>query len=168
MMWGRLMNILQNKKLISYGALIFTSLLLIDIIIKNYIYNNIYVPIYITSFFNIDFVLNRGVSFGIFSNLDINQYVFLIINIIVIIFLYFIFIKDSVKFFIAWVVISAGAIGNAVDRVLYNGVVDFLDFHMFNIHFPSFNTADVYITLGIIYIIYIDFKNYLIKKYENK
>lgn len=162
------MNFSINKKNIILPATLFLLLLIFDILTKYFIYNNIYVPIYITSFFNIDFVLNKGVSFGFLSNYGLDQYIFLVANILIVVTLYFLFAKQSIQSFYGWVLISCGAFGNAIDRGLYGGVVDFLDFHLIGTHFPSFNLADVYITCGIIYIIYIDFKNYLIKKYENQ
>ena len=49
--------------------------------------------------------------------------------------------------------VLGGALGNVIDRVLYGYVVDFLDFHWMEIHFPAFNAADSAITLGAICLI---------------
>lgn len=46
--------------------------------------------------------------------------------------------------------IIAGSLGNLCDRVYLHKVVDFVDFHLGNWHFPTFNGADSYITLGIL------------------
>lgn len=46
--------------------------------------------------------------------------------------------------------IIAGSLGNLCDRVYLHKVVDFVDFHLGNWHFPTFNCADSYITLGIL------------------
>ena len=51
-------------------------------------------------------------------------------------------------FAFALALILGGAIGNVIDRVLYGYVVDFLDFHWRNWHFPAFNVADSAITVG--------------------
>jgi signal peptidase II len=49
--------------------------------------------------------------------------------------------------------ILGGAIGNVVDRVMHGYVVDFLDFHLAERHFPAFNVADSAITIGAICLI---------------
>ena len=49
--------------------------------------------------------------------------------------------------------VLGGALGNVIDRVLYGYVVDFLDFHWMEMHFPAFNAADSAITLGAICLI---------------
>jgi hypothetical protein len=49
--------------------------------------------------------------------------------------------------------ILGGAVGNVVDRIIHGHVIDFLDFHLRNTHFPAFNVADCAITLGAILLI---------------
>jgi signal peptidase II len=44
--------------------------------------------------------------------------------------------------------ILGGAIGNVIDRIVHGYVVDFLDFHWRNMHFPAFNVADTAISIG--------------------
>ena len=51
-------------------------------------------------------------------------------------------------FSFAMACILGGAIGNVIDRLLHGYVVDFLDFHWRNTHFPAFNVADSAITIG--------------------
>jgi signal peptidase II len=46
--------------------------------------------------------------------------------------------------------ILGGALGNVIDRLRYDAVVDFLDFHWAGAHFPAFNVADSAITLGVV------------------
>ena len=50
--------------------------------------------------------------------------------------------------------ILSGAVGNLIDRVRYQEVVDFLDFHLFSYHWPAFNIADSAITIGIGLMVY--------------
>ena len=52
--------------------------------------------------------------------------------------------------------ILGGAIGNVYDRIFYKAVPDFLDFHIGNFHWFIFNVADIFITLGIIFMIIIE------------
>ena len=63
--------------------------------------------------------------------------------------------------------ILGGAIGNIFDRIFYKAVPDFLDFHIGNFHWFIFNVADIFITLGVIFMIIIEITgNNKNKKYE--
>ena len=52
--------------------------------------------------------------------------------------------------------ILAGALGNVYDRIIYNAVPDFIDFHIGNFHWFIFNVADIFITLGVIFMIFLE------------
>ena len=52
--------------------------------------------------------------------------------------------------------IMGGAIGNVFDRIIYKAVPDFIDFHVGNFHWFIFNFADIFITLGVIFMIYFE------------
>ena len=52
--------------------------------------------------------------------------------------------------------ILGGAIGNFYDRVFYQAVPDFIDFHIGNLHWFIFNVADIFITLGVIFMIFLE------------
>ena len=52
--------------------------------------------------------------------------------------------------------ILGGAIGNVIDRIIYNAVPDFIDFHIGEFHWFIFNIADVFISLGIIFMIFLE------------
>ena len=63
--------------------------------------------------------------------------------------------------------ILGGAIGNVYDRIFYGAVPDFIDFHIGNFHWFIFNVADIFITLGVIFMIIIEITgNNKNKKYE--
>jgi signal peptidase II len=49
----------------------------------------------------------------------------------------------------AYAMILGGAIGNAIDRLVFGSVTDFLDFHLLGWHWPAFNVADVAICVGV-------------------
>jgi signal peptidase II len=49
--------------------------------------------------------------------------------------------------------IFGGALGNIFDRFFHQGVLDFIDLHIYNWHYPAFNLADSFIVIAIIYII---------------
>ena len=53
--------------------------------------------------------------------------------------------------------IAGGALGNFYDRVLNKAVPDFIDFHIGNFHWFIFNIADIFITIGVIFMILMEF-----------
>jgi signal peptidase II len=104
----------------------------------------------ITSFFSLGLVYNKGISFGLFNNLPYSNYLFLLISIFIIGFLLG-WIKKSTnsKEILALGLIIGGAVGNVIDRIIYPGVVDFLEFHWRGYYWPSFNIADSAICIGV-------------------
>ena len=55
--------------------------------------------------------------------------------------------------------ILGGALGNVYDRIFYGAVPDFIDFHIGNFHWFIFNVADIFITLGIIFMVMLEIKD---------
>ena len=53
----------------------------------------------------------------------------------------------------AFSLIIGGALGNFYDRIFFNAVPDFIDLHIGNFHWFTFNFADIFITLGVILIL---------------
>ena len=60
----------------------------------------------------------------------------------------------------ALIMIFGGALGNVFDRILYKAVPDFIDFHVGNFHWFIFNIADIFITLGVFFMIIIELSFY--------
>lgn len=149
--------------------LIIIFLVLIDqcmkICISKIMLNNRFGDIQLLPFLNIVFVRNTGVSFGIFSDWGmLGRYFFSIFSIVVGCFLILLAIFNDTKVFrISLGLISSGALGNAIDRVYFGGVIDFIDFFIYNLHWPAFNFADIFITLGVILLL---FDNIFYKKNE--
>jgi signal peptidase II len=54
------------------------------------------------------------------------------------------------------ILIFSGALGNFYDRIFYQAVPDFIDFHINNFHWFIFNLADIYITLGVLFMIVLE------------
>ena len=69
--------------------------------------------------------------------------------------------SEKKAFRISLGLISAGALGNAIDTVYFGGVIDFIDFFIYNVHWPAFNFADIFISLGVILLL---FENVFYKK----
>jgi signal peptidase II len=109
----------------------------------------------VTSFFNIVLTFNRGVSFGLLdSDSPWGQPLLIALATGISVVLVF-WIRQAETRFAARAagVILGGAIGNVIDRFFHGGVVDFLDFHAYETHFPAFNLADSAITCGVIFLL---------------
>ena len=135
------------------GLSLAALVILLDQLIKYWITNIIMLPpriIPVTPFFNLVLGHNRGISFGFFDgNSPLNQWllslVALAITATLVIWLARI---DKPWVAVALGLIIGGAIGNVIDRLTGGGVVDFLDFHWGEHHWPAFNVADTGITMG--------------------
>ncbi|BAF61714.1 signal peptidase II [Candidatus Vesicomyidisocius calyptogenae] len=57
---------------------------------------------------------------------------------------------------ISLVLILSGAIGNMIDRITNGFVVDFIDFHYSGFNYPIFNFADIFISVGVVVLIIVD------------
>ena len=109
----------------------------------------------INNVFHLTYMENTGAAF---SMLNQNTKFLTIITIIFILILLFflykevkgnnnIFMKIGVSFIIG------GALGNLIDRVMRSYVVDFFDLRI--IHFAIFNVADLFVTIGAIFVLYV-------------
>ena len=99
-------------------------------------------------------IWNNGIAFGLLS-FDSNFYYNIITLIIfVVIFILILFIKnlDSNSYFYSMVV--GGALGNLMDRIRFSSVPDFIDLHYQGFHWFVFNGADIFITIGVICLIF--------------
>lgn len=111
------------------------------------------IPI-IEGFFSLTYVRNTGAAFGIFAgSAEIFRRPFLILVSVVAIGFIVVMLKrlrDSEKWLLtALAFILGGAIGNLIDRVAYGEVIDFLDCFWGSYHWPAFNVADSFITVGV-------------------
>ena len=154
----------KSKKIFIYIALVL-FIFALDRISKSIILNILddtgKVDIYVNSFFSLFLVWNKGIGFGLFSfdNSSIYNGISLIILIINLIIIYLIYIEKTPKtYFLA--IILGGSIGNLFDRYYYTAVPDFIDLNYNGYHWFIFNVADIFITLGIICLIFAEFLNY--------
>lgn len=107
----------------------------------------------IPGLFNLVLVYNPGAAFGLFSGLGDEVRRFVLMGMTAVALVAVIFIQKEVKgdraSEIALVAILAGAIGNLIDRIRYDSVIDFLDFYVSGHHWPAFNIADSAICVGV-------------------
>jgi len=111
----------------------------------------------INDFFYFYYTMNTGAAWSFLADASWGQIFFKALTSVSIIlfFVYYIYVcKKGYKFLrFAVILLFAGAMGNFIDRLCYNGVVDFLSFVFGSYHFPIFNLADTYMTIAVIMII---------------
>ena len=135
---------------------------LIDRISKIYVINLdkqfLGTEIFSSKFLNIILVWNEGIAFGLFSFDENYLYNILTLIILLIIIIIFFMIRGNkgIKKY-SLLMILGGALGNFYDRIFYRAVPDFIDFHISNFHWFIFNFADIFITIGVIFMIIFEF-----------
>ena len=113
--------------------------------------------LFFSSFFSIQLVWNSGVAFGLFSFEEDFYYNLITLIIIFVVILVIYLAKNANKLDrYLYSMIIGGASGNLLDRLLYRSVPDFIDLHYNNFHWFIFNVADIFITIGIISLIFSD------------
>ena len=114
------------------------------------------IDFYIFPFLNFYLVWNTGIGFGL-ASLESNVFyhsltaIIAIINLILVVIL---FKSKGVYAFLIAIVIG-GSLGNLLDRMYYYAVPDFIDLHIGNFHWFVFNVADIFITIGIILLVFV-------------
>jgi signal peptidase II len=107
---------------------------------------------FINDYLNIDLIWNVGIGFGLLSS-DSNLFYHLtsaLIGTIILILAYFFAVSEKIDKLIYSLIIG-GALGNFCDRIVYKAVPDFIDLHYDNFHWFTFNVADIFISMGIIF-----------------
>lgn len=108
----------------------------------------------IDGFFNITYVRNTGVAFGIFSSISspVKSVLLSVFTACAAVVVVTYSVRSPVRnrlLQIALSLILGGALGNLYDRLAYGYVVDFLEFYAGSYHWPSFNVADAAISIGV-------------------
>lgn len=142
-----------------YSFILITIIFFLDRVSKIKIINKLNEnTIFVNDYINLDLVWNIGIGFGLLSTESDLMYNIITLIILIVIFTlsYILITSDGLEKFIYSVIIG-GALGNFYDRLIYKAVPDFLDIHYNNIHWFIFNVADIFITMGIIALL---FNNY--------
>ena len=148
-------NIYNKNILVPFFLSIFIFVILDRItkikIIEHQTHNN---KIFVNDYLNLELVWNTGIAFGLLS-IDANIFYHLISLLIFFISLVIIYmiIKSNFLDKIFFSLILGGAVGNFYDRIIYFAVPDFIDFHLKQYHWFTFNIADIFISIGIILLI---------------
>lgn len=116
----------------------------------------------LTSFLSFDIMINRGIAWGLFHTSS--TWGFLLVSGII-------FTIICAMLWYAYqqlrggglaneeMLILAGAIGNLTDRIIYSGVIDFIHVHVGSWSFPIFNLADVFIVVGVFWVLFKHYDN---------
>jgi len=109
----------------------------------------------LTPFLNFVSAWNRGISFSLFaSSSDVNRWILVGLTAgLCFIVGYLLYHAVTYAQTIGYGCILGGAIGNLADRIHFGAVFDFIDLHLYNWHFYTFNGADKFITLGVFIIL---------------
>ena len=155
-----ILKLLSKKFYISFS--IVALIYFIDRLSKIYIIhldkNNLGSDIFNSAYLNIILIRNKGIAFGLlsFSKTYLYNILSLIILIIILILIVMSLKSDGFKRY-SLLLIVGGALGNLHDRIFFNAVPDFIDFHVGNFHWFVFNIADIFISLGVIFMILFEF-----------
>ncbi len=171
-----------RRKLIVWFVIIpiafFLFTLLLDILTK-IIFTNLYNAhgeiVVIDGFFKFNYVKNTGAGFGFLAEISWGQtFLQIMTGVALILFglLFYYAVKKRYRFLsITIAIIISGTIGNFIDRIFYGFVTDFISFQFGSYTFPSFNVADICLTIGvimaIIHFLFIDNEAVFRKKSKN-
>ena len=147
-------HIRSRKTLHSLALILFLAAIdqVTKILVINHFKDSLfYKHLKISSFLNLIEGFNKGMAFGLFNSATYANFIFIATTIAICIFM-FVLLQRSRKNidFICYSLIIGGAFGNLVDRFKYNAVYDFIDFHIKDWHWYTFNLADSFISVGAV------------------
>tara|TARA_Y100001970_G_scaffold277218_1_gene381072 strand:- start:376 stop:879 length:504 start_codon:yes stop_codon:yes gene_type:complete len=127
------------------------------------------VNILVNSYINLILVWNSGIGFGLLSsnNLLIYNLITTLIILINLIIIYLVYSSNDIRVYL-YLIILGGSLGNLFDRLYYSAVPDFIDLNYNGYHWFIFNVADIFISIGIIFLILIELIDYNSKKNVTK
>ncbi|MCM2287980.1 MAG: signal peptidase II [Sulfuritalea sp.] len=115
----------------------------------------------VTSFFNLVLVYNSGAAFSFLAGAGgWQKWFFVILALGISVWLLSLLRRHAQERLLptSLALILGGAIGNVIDRLRFDAVVDFLDFHLAGYHWPAFNVADSAITVGVVLMLWHQFR----------
>ena len=115
------------------------------------------IDFYIFSFLNFYLIWNTGIGFGL-ASMEMNIYYHILTTIIVFVnlgLIYFLLKSKGIYVYLLATIIG-GSLGNLFDRIYYYAVPDFIDLHLGSYHWYIFNIADIFITVGIIGLLFVE------------
>lgn len=117
-----------------------------------------YEPVSLLPIFNLTLAFNPGAAFSFLGDAGGWQRWFFIALAMMVSVALLVWLRKTAKsnkvLVIGLLAVLGGALGNVIDRIAYQHVVDFLDFHWHFWHYPTFNIADIAITLGALLLVW--------------
>ena len=165
-----MLNYFKPKTITNFIIILF--IFFIDRISKIYVINQskkkLSSELFSSDYLNINLMWNEGIAFGLFTFNESFFYNLLTIFIcVIIIVIFFMVLKnDGLKKY-SLLMIFGGALGNLYDRVFFQAVPDFIDFHVGNFHWFVFNVADIFISIGVLIMILSEFRGKDISNEKN-
>lgn len=153
----------EKKKMLGIDLLLFVLLILADQFTKHLAVIHLKDKDPITLFqdvLELQYLENRGAAFGMLQNQKI-FFIFIALLILVVITWVLLKTPDRRKYrslHFLLVLIASGAVGNMIDRLRFDYVVDFIYFVLIN--FPIFNVADIYVTVTFFVLVLLIFFYY--------
>ncbi len=149
------------NKIYNLNLIIVLSIFFLDRLLKIYIIKKTEETgssvVFLSEYLNLQLVWNKGIAFGLLS-IDESVYYNLITLLIFIVIIILIYFANKCEGFekISYILIISGALGNVFDRIYYNAVPDFIDLHINDFHWFIFNIADIFISVGILCLIFVE------------
>ena len=114
--------------------------------------------LFTSKFLNINLIWNEGIAFGLLS-FDQNFYynILTILILIITLIIIFLMLRSNGIEKLSYSMIIGGSFGNVTDRLYYSAVPDFIDISINNFHWFIFNVADIFISIGVILLIVLEF-----------
>ena len=140
----------------TYLFFLFLFLVFFDQLTKGLVINKLelYESTNLLPFLNFTFVVNYGFAFGFLNNPSLNQLIVGVVILSIIIYFLYLLIKTQDHLFrFSLVLILSGALGNFLDRIFRGFVIDFIDIYISDYHWPAFNLADSWITIGFMILV---------------
>ena len=156
------MQLINNS---TFKALLFLFFVILDFYTKKIVFNNVNLNsfIFINPFLDLTHIHNFGISFGLFNGVSAFFFIFLGILITLIVIYMYVKSQHNLEKLGLFLIIS-GAVSNILDRTINGYVIDFIFLHYKDFYWPAFNFADIYITIGILIIIFHYFNDMKNKK----
>lgn len=136
-------------------SIVSLAVLLLDQLTKIYIDRTMDLHTSITvidNFFNITYMRNKGAAFSFLASFSYRLPFFILISVVAIVVILVVMarLRDDQKFTaVCLSLIFSGALGNLIDRMRLGEVIDFIDVHWYDHHWPAFNVADSAICVGV-------------------
>jgi signal peptidase II len=145
----------MSRKIVLFSAILLAGVFLdqfTKFLVVRHLAEGSQIPV-VRGFFNVVLTYNKGAAFGLFANLSMKfAWMFFIISsslvMGVVAYLWWRTPVDHDLATVGYSLIFTGALGNLIDRARLGQVVDFLDFHFGQLHWPAFNVADSLVCVG--------------------